>query len=178
MDPPPPLSLIHCESKDTDNNVDIRSFQTIHVSDGFFICLLSTALGVDVWRNYLAISIRFRSVIVVNTIYLFSGLLYFFAFATFSDDVATNNTRAVAAGFFFVLLGGSLLYALEFIDICCKWLGKIQLYAMKARLKILLILIIALLWLVGIVDKSNATSKANAVVVGMSFLFSVNVKID
>ncbi|ETO29880.1 hypothetical protein RFI_07240 [Reticulomyxa filosa] len=141
----------------------------------------------DVWRNYLAISIRFRSVIVVNTIYLFSGLLYFFAFATFSDDVATNNTRAVAAGFFFVLLGGSLLYALEFIDICCKWLGKIQLYAMKARLKILLILIIALylfgtflvdcgLW--GIVDKSNATSKANAVVVGMSFLFSVNVKID
>ncbi|ETO20803.1 hypothetical protein RFI_16414 [Reticulomyxa filosa] len=135
----------------------------------------------DVWRNYLAISIRFRSVIVVNTIYLFSGLLYFFAFATFSDDVATNNTRAVAAGFFFVLLGGGLLYALEFIDICCKWLGEIQLYAMKARLKILIILSIALylfgtflvdcgLW--GIVDKSNATSKTNAVVVGMSFLFS------
>jgi len=135
-----------------------------------------------VWRNYLGLSVRFRSVVVINTSFLFSAVLYFFAFGTLTSEVATSNTKAVAAGFFFVIIGATILYSLEFVDVCCQCLGQIQLYAMKARLRVLLVICVAIylfgtfvadcgLW--GITQKySGKSSKFTAMVVGQTFLFT------
>jgi len=143
-----------------------------------------------VWRNYLALSVRLRSVATINTIYLFASLLDFFAFGTLSGSASTDRTKAVAAGFFFVLIGGIILYVLEFVEVCCKCLGSIQLYAVKLRLRILLVVSVSFylfgtfmvdcgLW--AIINNSSYNSRVNAAIVGMSFLFtfvSVFVALD
>jgi len=163
------------------SNNDWHTYQTLQVSDGFFIFFLSSILGLDIWRNYLALSVRLRSVVAINTTYLFVSFLDFFAFGGLSNKTATDLTRAVAAGFFFVLLGGSILYALEFVDVCCKCLGSIQLYAMKLRLRLLLLVSVAFylfgtfvvdcgLW--AIVNHNSFPSQNNAAIVGMTVLFT------
>ncbi|ETO16008.1 hypothetical protein RFI_21353 [Reticulomyxa filosa] len=169
------------------NEDDSQSAQAIQIADGFFIMGLSLVLGVDVWRNYLSLSIRFRSIALVNTLMVFSALLYFFAFATFGDDVANSRTKATAAGFWFILVGGLLLVVFEFVDIYCARLGEIRLYALKSRLQLLTFVSITIylfgafladcgLW--AIVGAGNLDTKENAAVIGMTFLLSFSKKTD
>jgi len=143
---------------------------------------LAVAVGLDIWRNYLGLSVRLRSVVVLNTIFLFSSVLYYFGFATLTNELSTNNSKATAAGFFFILIAASILYSLEFVDVCCQCLGQIQLYAMKSRLRILLLICITIylfgafltdcgLW--GIIHKwSFANSNFKAMVIAETFLFA------
>jgi hypothetical protein len=147
-----------------------------------FIAIFATLLAADYVTNFMSRSERLRVYLTMNMNLMFTALVAFFSYAAwrgYTTDypikVIPNETRCVAAGWFFILFATVYWFVVEFVDICCKCSASAQRVARESTYSVKMsgivillfggLLVLAGMWAVGNVGDE----KWNCYYVGYGF---------